>query len=86
MYKMKDKERKKRMKVQLLYTWIEQNQDQTIVLWFKIAKIRAYNWDDQNRIAETRLKWRWLDWWLDSLNCKTDSMNWDYLRHWWFRF
>ncbi len=86
MYKMKDKERKKRMKVQLLYTWIEQNQDQTIVLWFKIAKIRAYNWDDQNRIAETRLKWRWLDWWLDSLNCKTDSMNWDYLRHWWFMF
>ncbi len=27
MYKMKDKEWKKKTKVQLLYTWIEQNQD-----------------------------------------------------------
>ncbi len=27
MYKIKDKKWKKRMKVQLLYTWIEQNQD-----------------------------------------------------------
>ena len=40
-----------------------------------ITKVHAYNWDDQNKIAETRLKWWWLNWWLDSLNCEIDSMN-----------
>ena len=44
------------------------------------------NWDDQNKIVETRLEWWWLNWWLDSLNCKTDSMNWDYLKYWWSMF
>ncbi len=46
----------------------------------------AHDWDDWNRIAETKLRWRWLDWWLDSLNCKTDSMNRNYLRHQQFMF
>jgi len=44
------------------------------------------NWDDQNRIAETKLRWWWLDWWLDSLNCKTNLMNRDYLKYLWFMF
>ncbi len=45
----------------------------------------THDWDDQNKIAETKLRW-WLDWWLNSLNCKTDSMNRDYLRYWQFMF
>ena len=44
------------------------------------------DWDDWNRIAETKLKLWWLDWWLDSLNCKTDSMKQNYLKYRWFMF
>ncbi len=44
------------------------------------------DWDDWNRIVETKLRWRWLNWWLDSLNCKTDSMNQDYLKYRWSMF
>ncbi len=44
------------------------------------------DWDDWNRIVETKLRWWWLNWWLDSLNCKTDSMNQDYLKYWWSMF
>jgi len=70
-------------------TFIYMNQAEsrgTIVLWLKIAEICTYNWDNQNKIVETKLKWWWLDWWLDSLNCKIDSINWDYLKHQWFMF
>ncbi len=44
------------------------------------------DWNDWNKIAETKLRWWWLNWWLDSLNCKTDSMNRDYLKYWQFMF
>ncbi len=44
------------------------------------------DWDDWNKIAETKLRWWWLDWWLNSLNCKTDSMNQNYLKYRWFMF
>ena len=57
--------------------WAESRLDSSFI------DLRLQNdWDDQNRIAETRLRWWWLNWWLDSLNCETDSMNRDYLRYW----
>ncbi len=73
----------------------ERNEDSTFIYmnWAKsrlnsnFIDLRLQNdWDDQNRIAETKLKWWWLDWWLDSLNCKTDSMNQNYLKYQWFMF
>jgi len=61
--------------------WAESRLDSSFI------DLRLQNdWNDWNRIVETKLKWWWLNWWFDSLNCKTDSINWDYLKYWWFMF
>ena len=57
--------------------WAESRLDSSFI------DLRLQNdWNDWNRIVETKLKWWWLNWWFDSLNCETDLMNWDYLKYW----